>query len=72
MTTLQPATSHDKAGVYDEERDKSNYANGPTDEFTDSSSSDFQTIDPDSGVKRGLTTFHVSMISLAGIIGPGL
>lgn len=29
-------------------------------------------LDPDSGVKRGLKNRHLSMIALAGIIGPGL
>lgn len=29
-------------------------------------------IDPNSGVKRGLKTRHLSMMALAGIIGPGL
>lgn len=29
-------------------------------------------IDPDSGVKRGLKDRHLSMMALAGIIGPGL
>jgi amino acid transporter len=33
---------------------------------------DFQRIDPDSGVKRGLMTRHLSMMALAGIIGPGI
>ncbi|KAE9982555.1 hypothetical protein Vi05172_g4913 [Venturia inaequalis] len=33
---------------------------------------DFQALDPDSGVKRGLKTRHLSMMALAGIIGPGL
>lgn len=33
---------------------------------------DFAVIDPDSGVKRGLRTRHLSMMALAGIIGPGL
>jgi amino acid transporter len=33
---------------------------------------DFNAIDPHSGVKRGLKTRHVSMMALAGIIGPGL
>lgn len=33
---------------------------------------DHQLIDPSSGVKRGLKTRHVSMMALAGIIGPGL
>jgi len=33
---------------------------------------DFRAIDPNSGVKRGLKTRHLSMMALAGIIGPGL
>ncbi|KUI64192.1 General amino acid permease AGP3 [Cytospora mali] len=33
---------------------------------------DFRTIDPHSGVRRGLKTRHLSMMALAGIIGPGL
>jgi amino acid transporter len=33
---------------------------------------DFNAIDPNSGVKRGLKTRHLSMMALAGIIGPGL
>ncbi|KAI0116125.1 putative amino acid transporter [Hypoxylon sp. NC0597] len=33
---------------------------------------DFRSIDPESGVKRGLKTRHLSMMALAGIIGPGL
>lgn len=33
---------------------------------------DFRAIDPESGVKRGLKTRHLSMMALAGIIGPGL
>lgn len=33
---------------------------------------DFAHIDPDSGVKRGLKTRHLSMMALAGIIGPGI
>jgi amino acid transporter len=31
-----------------------------------------ESIDPDSGVKRGLKNRHLSMMALAGIIGPGL
>ncbi|KAK4505447.1 hypothetical protein PRZ48_003410 [Zasmidium cellare] len=31
-----------------------------------------QVIDPESGVKRGLKNRHLSMMALAGIIGPGL
>lgn len=34
--------------------------------------SDNSTMDPDSGVKRGLKNRHLSMMALAGIIGPGL
>ena len=45
-------------------------------EFTHHSSpsyeGDSQVIDPHSGVKRGLKTRHLSMMALAGIIGPGL
>lgn len=33
---------------------------------------DNSAIDPDSGVKRGLKNRHLSMMALAGIIGPGL
>ncbi|KAI0205916.1 amino acid permease-like protein [Astrocystis sublimbata] len=43
---------------------------GPLD--ADPDRTDFQEIDPDSGVKRGLKTRHLSMMALAGIIGPGL
>lgn len=39
---------------------------------TGSDSDDFAAIDPHSGVKRGLKTRHLSMMALAGIIGPGL
>lgn len=39
---------------------------------SDADTGDFSDIDPHSGVKRGLKTRHLSMISLAGIIGPGL
>lgn len=35
-------------------------------------SGDDEHIDPNSGVKRGLKTRHLSMLALAGIIGPGL
>ena len=38
----------------------------------DVDTSDFRSIDPVSGVKRGLRTRHLSMMALAGIIGPGL
>ncbi|KAI0104635.1 amino acid permease-like protein [Nemania sp. FL0031] len=38
----------------------------------DSDQLDFQEIDPESGVKRGLKKRHLSMMALAGIIGPGL
>lgn len=33
---------------------------------------DFEHIDPEMGVKRGLKTRHLSMMALAGIIGPGI
>lgn len=33
---------------------------------------DSDDIDPNSGVKRGLKNRHLSMMALAGIIGPGL
>ncbi|RMD39200.1 hypothetical protein DV735_g5929, partial [Chaetothyriales sp. CBS 134920] len=33
---------------------------------------DEEAIDPESGVKRGLKTRHLSMMAIAGIIGPGL
>lgn len=39
---------------------------------TDEATGDFRMIDPHSGVKRGLKTRHLSMMALAGIIGPGL
>ncbi|KAJ9138182.1 amino acid permease [Pleurostoma richardsiae] len=39
---------------------------------TESDGDDFRAIDPNSGVKRGLKTRHLSMMALAGIIGPGL
>ncbi len=43
-----------------------------TEAATGSDSDDFRAIDPNSGVKRGLKTRHLSMMALAGIIGPGL
>ncbi|KAL2171531.1 hypothetical protein VTG60DRAFT_2699 [Thermothelomyces hinnuleus] len=43
-----------------------------TEAATGSDSDDFRIIDPHSGVKRGLKTRHLSMMALAGIIGPGL
>ena len=43
---------------------------GPLD--VDSDQLDFQVTDPDSGGKRGLKTRHLSLMALAGIIGPGL
>ena len=42
----------------------------PSDE--DTLRGDYNDMDPDSGVKRGLKTRHLSMMALAGIIGPGL
>lgn len=66
MATLQPQYSPDKAGAYD----KSAFPNGPAEDMTDGSSGDYQIIDPDSGVKRGLKTRHISMIALAGEFDP--
>lgn len=43
---------------------------GPSD--NDSVGDDFKLIDPQTGIKRGLKTRHLSMMALAGIIGPGL
>lgn len=40
--------------------------------FSVQHATDHQAIDPHSGVKRGLKTRHLSMMALAGIIGPGL
>lgn len=42
----------------------------PSDDVVDTS--DFRSIDPESGVRRGLRTRHLSMMALAGVIGPGL
>ncbi|CCF38097.1 amino acid permease [Colletotrichum higginsianum] len=39
---------------------------------SNSTDADFSAFDPHSGVKRGLKTRHLSMMALAGIIGPGL
>lgn len=33
---------------------------------------DYSNMDPNAGVKRGLKTRHLSMMALAGIIGPGV
>lgn len=44
----------------------------PPIETADEDTGDFRAIDPHSGVKRGLKTRHLSMMALAGIIGPGL
>jgi amino acid transporter len=41
-------------------------------ERVDEDVGDTSSIDPHSGVKRGLKTRHLSMMALAGIIGPGL
>lgn len=54
------------AGLADENGD-ANYASE-----AEGDTSDFRAIDPTSGVKRGLKTRHLSMMALAGIIGPGL
>jgi yeast amino acid transporter len=52
---------------------KHGLSSSPRAEAIDSDGSgDFSSIDPHSGVKRGLKTRHLSMMALAGIIGPGL
>lgn len=48
------------------------YPDGGPGKTASSSSDDFGLMDPESGVKRGLKTRHLSMMALAGIIGPGL
>lgn len=50
----------------------SKHAAAGDDGSTTDGSGDFSPIDPHSGVKRGLKTRHLSMMALAGIIGPGL
>jgi amino acid permease len=50
--------------------DPSAYNNYDSTRLNDTSESD--SMDPDSGVKRGLKNRHLSMMALAGIIGPGL
>jgi hypothetical protein len=66
MATLRPTVSPDKAGTYDEERDKNHYLSAQADDndFTDGSSGDYSSIDPDSGVKRGLATRHIRSVSM--------
>ncbi|KAH7131413.1 amino acid permease/ SLC12A domain-containing protein [Dactylonectria estremocensis] len=58
---------------------KDDHLVGPDDGIADYESgsphrglSDDSSLDPDSGVKRGLKNRHLSMMALAGIIGPGL
>ncbi|KAK5138561.1 hypothetical protein LTR08_000149 [Meristemomyces frigidus] len=52
-------------------QDAASLAAWPEDENVDATHTDDK-IDPDSGVKRGLKNRHLSMMALAGIIGPGL
>lgn len=52
-------------------KDPDNRPITPPDEYV-VDQDDFQSIDPESGVRRGLKTRHLSMMALAGIIGPGL
>lgn len=61
-----PPTDSSAEG-YDDERAAVPYGDAP-----DFEPSDESTMDPDSGVKRGLKNRHLSMMALAGIIGPGL
>ncbi|KAL2018668.1 hypothetical protein VTK56DRAFT_503 [Thermocarpiscus australiensis] len=48
------------------------YNNPEASSSSEDAAADFRAIDPHSGVKRGLQTRHLSMMALAGIIGPGL
>jgi amino acid transporter len=41
----------------------------PSERPLDPNNEDFEKLDPESGVKRGLKTRHLSMMALAGIIG---
>ncbi|OAQ81372.1 Agp3p [Purpureocillium lilacinum] len=63
-----PHPAGSSAGGYDDEAARYG-AYGDAPEFVPS---DGSTMDPDSGVKRGLKNRHLSMMALAGIIGPGL
>ncbi|KAJ0165267.1 General amino acid permease AGP3 [Colletotrichum tanaceti] len=48
------------------------YGGDDDDDANSTDAGDFSAFDPHSGVKRGLKTRHLSMMALAGIIGPGL
>lgn len=61
------------AGVVDSHRHGGNTGDAYYESMAeDDAAADFRAIDPHSGVKRGLKTRHLSMMALAGIIGPGL
>ena len=62
-----PADGASTENYYDEAPQYGAADRAPAFEATDGS-----TMDPDSGVKRGLKNRHLSMMALAGIIGPGL
>lgn len=62
--------SHDSDSIH--KRGATATAHNGLEGATGSDSDDFAVIDPKSGVKRGLKTRHLSMMALAGIIGPGL
>lgn len=66
-----PPSGGKAAGVYEESKSPRLVGD---DREADLSSleGDFSAIDPNSGVKRALKTRHLSMMALAGIIGPGL
>ena len=65
-----PVTSSAKA-AYEEDPGKSNvYAEG--DDLTDSDGTSRKGIDAESGVHRGLSTRHLSLLAIGGVIGPGL
>ncbi|KAK0620071.1 putative amino acid transporter [Immersiella caudata] len=61
MADPSSSQKDDKNGILTDDREGSG-----------SDESDFKAIDPHTGVKRGLKTRHLSMMALAGIIGPGL
>jgi yeast amino acid transporter len=63
-----PLPRDDKDAIYESHSPRTPFA----DERASSAEGDFSSIDPHSGVKRGLKTRHLSMMALAGIIGPGL
>ena len=64
------AVSPDASEAQQESELEHNYAHQINRDPAHDASADL--VDPDSGVKRGLKNRHLSMMALAGIIGPGL